>query len=949
MQRVFLNWGRPLLPSAAQWLLESHPGGDECDLSEVICVVPGKRAGRLLQYFLLTQHAAAGEGAVRPLLPPRIITPGALHQVVMHGAGAVAQPIECRLAWRAAIEDAPAGALEALRVQATSASSRAGLAILAANLSDHLSAAELTFDDVAAHVAKRGGHEALRWKALANIESIYLIALDRAGLLDPGRAWRRASQTGDVATGAALVLIGVPDLNRSQRRLIAACGSRVAALVHAPDELAGEFDEFGCVKPAAWALRTIDLRDERIHIVDRSFDQAQEALRLLARGAEDGWAADDVTIGLGDESLQTAVLRATEWAGVRVHSAAGSPLSGTSPFVFLERAANWLEEPRFVHMTALLRHPDLEHLIRRSFASDEDARKGVSKWLGLVEAYFAEHLHHRFTGAWLGSEDDQSRMKMIWEGICSVSSGLRTEGSRPLSEWCSEIRNLLAATFGDMPVTASSDRGRTIEACREFASILESLAAAPAALQPALPSHEAIRLVLEEARSRSVPDEAHPFQIDLLGFLELHHDPVPHLILAGFNDGAIPRSVKGDAFLPDSFRAELGLACSESLVARDAYLLSAILASRQSVDVIVGKRGELDEQITPSRFLFQTDEESMRRRINDLVADRSHHQQPSPIGLPAPAPHSQFYVPDLPDEIEPPAFMRVTEFRTYLSCPYRWALERGLGLKSIDLSLDEMDPLRFGNLAHEALEAFGRDSGARDSTDPAEIAAFLDAALDRSAASTFGDVPPPAVAVQLAHLKQRLRDFAKRQAQWRAEGWEIRHCELSFKDEVELDLPGEDVGMPLRGTIDRIDYNPAYDLWRIVDYKTGERGNSPHAAHHGTERVPPDARNRWIDLQLPLYFYLLRRSGRFAAGRGELGCIVLPKSSGGTRFVRGEWSRDLLEEAIDVARGVVCDIRSRRFALNLARTGYDSFPRICQSNVFGGPRLRSDPTHSVSG
>ena len=79
MQRRWLDWNQPLLPAAARWLVQRHAAGGRCDLRAVKCVLPGGRAGRLL---LRTLIGHCNEVKVR-LIPPQVMTPGSMVDVVM--------------------------------------------------------------------------------------------------------------------------------------------------------------------------------------------------------------------------------------------------------------------------------------------------------------------------------------------------------------------------------------------------------------------------------------------------------------------------------------------------------------------------------------------------------------------------------------------------------------------------------------------------------------------------------------------------------------------------------------------------------------------------------------------------------------------------------------------------------------------------------------------------
>src|SRR2546423_6035856 len=101
---------------------------------------------------------------------------------------------------------------------------------------------------------------------------------------------------------------------------------------------------------------------------------------------------------------------------------------------------------------------------------------------------------------------------------------------------------------------------------------------------------------------------------------------------------------------------------------------------------------------------------------------------------------------------ERPAQFRVTEFKAYLACPYRYYLRHRLKLEALADTASELDPAQFGNLLHDALMQFGR-SEARDSTDPHEIRGELYAALGQLTAIQYGKVSQPAVQVQIELIK----------------------------------------------------------------------------------------------------------------------------------------------------------------------------------------------------
>jgi ATP-dependent helicase/DNAse subunit B len=307
--------------------------------------------------------------------------------------------------------------------------------------------------------------------------------------------------------------------------------------------------------------------------------------------------------------------------------------------------------------------------------------------------------------------------------------------------------------------------------------------------------------------------------------------------------------------------------------------------------------------------------------------------------------------------LKAPESMSVTEFKRFLDCPYRYALEKLLRLKCYDDGFAELNPMSFGSLAHDVLCALGDDAIAR-SEDRDEIFVFLKQRLDALVRERFGGHPLPAMLVQIARLEQRFWSFSAFQAGSVSEGWRIRECEVKLDDTVCLDVPGEDP-MPLRARIDRIDEHPATGRWRVIDYKTGERGDDPIRTHHAAVKLPDTVVGlQWRDLQLPLYHLLVTQSEQLRLPKSsiELGYIVLPKQSDGARWHIAPWTMAHLQHGLDAARQVVRDIRAavRSGKFNMNRdidSRFDDFARICQTTAFSAPDgdVESEPANGFGG
>jgi RecB family exonuclease len=435
-------------------------------------------------------------------------------------------------------------------------------------------------------------------------------------------------------------------------------------------------------------------------------------------------------------------------------------------------------------------------------------------------------------------------------------------------------------------------------------------------LLPKLRAGEAIRIALDAIAGEAITPEPDRSAIEALGWLELALDDAPALIITGMNDGRIPESWSSDPFLPDGLRRVLGLPDSARRYARDAALLTAIVASRPDTRITLRRLTPNQDGLAPSRLLFAADDETLKARVDRLLVQ---HAAPSAGRVTASArgrPH-RFIPSDSMIGSEPPLErLRVTAFRDYLACPFRFYLAHVRRLTPLDDFVNELSPSRFGALLHDVLETFGRDHDARELTHPEPIRDFLLAQLASEIRREWGTEPPAAVALQRWSLEGRLSAFAQWQARWRANGQRIQHVELDIDDPAAaLLVDGSRFG--LTGRIDRIDVDERSGRWTILDYKTGE-ARDPDRTHR--------TKSRWVDLQLPLYRHLVGPLN--PPGEPRLGYISLSKSAKDTRDRIAEWSSEDLADADAAAMEVVRRVRQRRFWPPSFETVYSDFTRL---------------------
>lgn len=950
--RKFLNWNRPALPAAAEYLVERYTMMDAADMSGVVVVVPGRRAGRRLLELLIE---TADRRLVR-LTPPAIETVGRLPERLYQPRKKFASDLVNKFAWTAALREMDDETIRSIipdPPRDKDISRWLSFGELLWKQHRELAAEGLDFQDV----IDRGPEVAAfdetdRWKSLRTIQESCLRRLDELQLWDLQSARIFAIRHSECATNTDIILIGTSDLNLATREMLTQVADRVTALIHAPEKLAKRFDEFGAIVPDDWNRIPVDIRNEQIDVVEGPADQARAVVAELRR--YDGkYRADEVTVGVTDERIVPEIDRHLTEQGLESRWVVGQQLNESRPFRLLAAVAEYLETGGFDAFAALVRHADLDSwLCRQPFTpavidddeseSPDDHSQSLldealsapqyihsssAEWLRQLDDYFNRHLPSA-PGNWIESDSRSDHLQHAYTCLTQLLEPL-TAKARPLGDWIALLNDLLMNVYREAEFDLDDrQQALTLSSCRKIFESLLTLSDIPPSLMPVLEAAQTIRLLLNELRSDSVPPAPNEQAIELLGWLELPLDDSPALVVTTFNDGYVPSSLNSDAFLPNSLRRHLGLLDNRRRYARDAYSLCVLAATRQDLKLIVARRDMRGDPIRPSRLLFAADPNQIAERVLmcfrspeeavDAVVDRPIADQISAPGFLVPRP--------LPLH-RPIDRIGVTSFRTYLACPYRFYLQHVLRLRDVDDSASELDAMMFGNLMHEVLNRFGTGPH-RFSTDADEIQDNLCQLLAQCTDELLGSSRLAAVDVQIQQLRSRLNAFAEWQASWAQEGWRILTCETSFRDlNVRLQLD-DGRSVLLDGRIDRIDRREGTSEYVIFDYKSSENAKAPAKAHQKN--------SEWTDLQLPLYQLLAEQLG--LKGDIRLGYIVLPKDTKKVQHLMAEWTPDEIDAAHTKAREVAAGILDEVFwpPSDVDANLFTEYAAICQTGVFDG-------------
>lgn len=909
-KRVFLGWSQPAVESATRHLQEivvpPQTAGAVWDLSPYVMVFPTGRATR--RFLARLAHLAKERKLV--LLPPEVMTVGQLPERLYLPSRPIANEPTCLLAWCVALRqlsyDDPKLVKRLFPHWNPSESGPRWLNVAQslARLRYELSSSGLNCRTVVEKLRQINPQfsDLPRWEALTALERCYEATLHGAGVYDLADARQEALAQRACRTDRHIVLVGLVDLPPIVRAMLEQVADQLTVLVVAPTEFDDRFDPFGCLIPERWREVPVDIPDDRVTVCQQAGDQAEAVIEVLGQLPPD-YGVEDVTIGAADESLVPLLLESLHRHQIPARYGPGRSVLRSPVWLVLEALADFATLRTAEAFAALIRHPAIEQWIVKRVTGPIDVITTVDGWI-------TQRVPLVVDDEWMARESGP--IKAIWEGLWK---GLR------LFEWsktqtardCAEmIRKVLVELFGDAVASRSENpedpcRAELIDACRAIVEALSEWLLVPSSFQSELgwqvTPHELINWLHHHLATRRIPAIPGSPGVEIMGWLDVPWDDAPVTIVTSVNEGFVPSIVSYDAFLTPRLRRWLDLDDGPRRLARDAYALTLIVASRREWHLIVGRQNTLGDPLLPSRFVFSREPRALPHQVQKFFGREGDQIRRRPRRWSKAAPDDQYLQPPRPEIVVNWTEIRVTQFRDYLLCPYRFYLRHVLQLGTISDDVEELDPLSFGNLAHEVLCQFAR-SKCRNSTDADEIAEYLVRKLDEQVRKQLSSFTKPAVNVQIEQLKQRLRAFAQFQAA-HAQEWEIVEAEYSPPRPVKFEVDGTPIR--LIGRIDRIDRNRNSGEYLIVDYKVTEQVLTPEKAHRRTEK----GEKVWIDLQLPLYRYLA--ASLIKNHPLYLGFIVLPKELDQTNLFLAEWGKEDLAKADETAQEVIRAIRQGIF------------------------------------
>ncbi len=840
--KTYLGWSYPVSLSAALALVSRFSTNsvlNALDLSALTIVVPTRQSGRLL----LNELLRISDESNRILFPPQIITPLDLIEI-KSATAEKSQELAAMIEALSACEELPF--LYPSGIPAVGAG-RFEAAEMLCSLRNSISENGLTFNQVLKSPVIEN-YEPGRWADLATIENEYLRILNQKGFCDRTEELVKGCTQVDSERFKKIIVISVPDPTPLAAKAMEALGEQtdLEIWINAPDSAAHNFDHLG--RPLEGSFQCLpDIPLKNISIVRSPSDAAEKALQIIS--LKGSISADKAGIALFTDELVKPFENSFSKHDCKVYDPSGKSVYASTTGDMIANLLEMITKRDYESLSRLIRNPHLLYYLAKDYNKGKLFLAELDEFHDEYLPFTADALYSRLEiheGRYLKGILSDFRKLLSDSGCDTIHSG---------SDLPSAIRSFLKIVYSNhLPNPANLDV-KTIELqIKSVASELSNLQLQLSSFTIGL--EEASKIITKSLKEARVYKSHEPDAVALQGWLEMNWSTASIVILSGFNEGFIPESVVSDPFLPERVREKLGLKCNSKRLTRDRFLLHTLIESKkEALYITVLKNGSDNQPYKPSRLLFACDQPTIVKRANYLFDEHS----PESISPRGAVERIENPLVKPPAPIDIPDKLSVTAFKSYLACPFRFYLTRILNMKAASGDAQEMNPAVFGTICHFAMESYGkayREIGTNEN----DISEFLINEARSLITRKYGTNHSLALSFQADNICNRLKKAAAIETRNRLDGWEIVACETSFSLPVN--------GMEVIGKIDRIEYNPLMNMWRVLDFKTSADAKNPLDTHLECAS-PEDAAaiqiivngkmesRKWVDLQIPLYLKLL--------------------------------------------------------------------------------------------
>ncbi|TFE67467.1 PD-(D/E)XK nuclease family protein [Methylacidiphilum caldifontis] len=881
-ERHFLGGQDPFPLSVVEWLsLRSSNSLDRIvDFSDFLIIVPTRFSAQMLVEAIKNKYSQG-------FILPTIITPMTLFEIHPNGwldLKKVASRMQRKLAWVSVLNQAFQNRIfEFWTLENGDFINMLSLATALINTQDELAEKSLTLKELSSFQSAEEGF----YKNLELLEQEYFSTLGKRGLIDPFFFYHQLLQEPKLPPAIKkIVVAGCLDPNPLAIKFLEGLKEfSIDVLLPDAADLSSFFDAKGLPIEDSWRELEIPISDDCIHMYGDEIAMVKAVVKQVSgKNYKHG-----TTIGLCREQGTAILKEELKKYNIPFFDYSGISYKETPFYDFFLRLKELLDDSSWNNLAQFVRSPLFYEWFQKRYPGK------FHVFLSNLDRFTLERIPVFIDDFCQGSGETQGFISCVNRFLEDLKS----------TQWPQRLLSFLAEALGNFS-------GPLQEIIPQWSSFLTTRLEQFNLLTPSIVSTDCgafLSLMLDEMSEERLFFERQALSLELKGWLELLWDDASHLILAGFQEGDVPKSMGTNLILDEERRKQLGLRSQAMRLTRDGLLLRYLaerLSRKGRIDIFLSKRDSEGEVLYPSRLLFFLEDKELPRRVSTLFS--SLPSQTIPKGK-----TSLFKLKPPFPALNNQESLSVSAINDYLSCPFYFYLKHGLGWQPFELPQAELVESDFGAILHEVLTIFGKSYESKELVDPNQIFLFLADQLEKILTDRYGKTRTLALHFQQKAMLGRLKTFSLFQAARRKEGWQVVDVEKSIELQIE--------GMRIRGRIDRIDQREEELL--IIDYKT-MKAQEPFRSHlrmvRSNEELPPTEayflfegkKWRWLNFQLPLYYLGLKSVG---AGKSLAVAFYFLSHREGNDLLK-LWPLDkshFLEESTQSISKVVKAIKENKF------------------------------------
>ncbi|MDO4582973.1 MAG: hypothetical protein Q4D62_02610 [Planctomycetia bacterium] len=831
MEKTFLNWSYPCLPTLAELLVRRHQWMRTVDLSEYLFFFPSRLATR--RFLTILADIAYREKLTIEV--PKVRFLGDLPEEFYTPKHPFASMLVQQIVWMKAIRALPEVTKEdcqhwlsrPLREDVISDWLELGEKV--AEIHQELRKECLYFRHVVDCCRRRekegtgSCEETRRWELLAKAQERYFDMLDLLEVEDKQESRYRGLvewQPSELLRGVQRIgLVGCVEMTGLIQQFIKHMENCVEVFIYAPWEYGERFLENGMLKPGAWEEmdpQAAKRLSQTWKQADTPYQQGADAIRWMET-LRSRHAADEFTIGFARESLEPQVGQMLRLSGMVPDFLPKKEMSHLTPWQLLRRVACCLKEmvydpaelevsetlekvsPQWDSFVALLRHPDLGEYFRHRCNIEGD-------WLSELDM-FEKHFqperifsYHRFC---IMTHGEYPVLQEVYAALLRLLEKMVTH-----YEHFGHIVPLVVDFFKDVYCWKSwynpqdEEDYQILRGCMEI-NVLNDKLQLPETLNRTLSISlvEALELVVKKASSRTISPTNRGDLFSFQRWSDLLVDDCPAVLVAGLDERIVPEENCVGEILTEELRQELGIRTAVSQYERNLYILLSLLHSRSHV-----------------RFLFQGDPADTWKRktfSGKIITEK----------WPLPG-----VLPSIPKRRK----MNVEEFSYYVTSSSKYYMNEILQLQDTrDVTLE----MRFllDGLFRRVLHQFSEEEMYRQrypnfvpmslEREAQRYLKLLRDFLDKEYRKSFDATTRPPIFVQKERIRGLLPALAAEQARRTLQGWRIHRVGIPLQVMLrssggagEIVTFSDGKRLELSGMLERVDIHPVRNEWVVWHY-----------------------------------------------------------------------------------------------------------------------------------